>query len=146
MLDATKGTVAIIIARLKGEVKSFQCEICTHISKSKYDLKLHVEGVHEKIRNKECKECGSAFYRTGDLNSHVNTVHKKPKNVSFKYCSFSASGKGNLNQHVVAKHSEVTGEKVTFFQCYQCPFKSPQNAWLGKHIKKVHEKINDHIC
>ena len=55
----------------------FKCVKCPYKSNHSANLKKHILGVHDKIRNHVCKVCGFATSWKGTLNRHRATVHCK---------------------------------------------------------------------
>ena len=55
--------------------KSFRCRQCPYAAPAKWHLKLHLEGVHDKIRDHKCEHCERAFSFRSNLMRHRKTVH-----------------------------------------------------------------------
>ena len=55
--------------------KEFKCEQCPYQTPNKWNLRLHVNGVHKKLRNHICEECGARYSRRTNLKKHRIEVH-----------------------------------------------------------------------
>ena len=64
----------------RGSEKVFQCPECgVQIKNKRYNLKRHIQVVHNKERNFECQlpSCGQRFQTKTNLKRHVLNVHKQ---------------------------------------------------------------------
>ena len=59
--------------------EKLRCDQCPFTSYSKPSLKLHVAGVHDKIRKYVCEQCPFTSLRKGNLNIHIRDVHMKTR-------------------------------------------------------------------
>ena len=55
-------------------------QVCTEIHRKKA-LTLHIKGVHEKIKEFNCDRCNKKFSKGYNLKVHVQTVHEKEKKL-----------------------------------------------------------------
>lgn len=65
---------------------AFRCHICSVLFKRKYDLKTHIEAVHEKKRPHKCPysaTCKATFAHRGTMTKHVSSKFCPP----FEICS-----------------------------------------------------------
>ena len=63
-------------------IRNHICGECGYATSYKFDLKRHIEGVHEKIpkiKKHVCEDCGYASSHKGDLNKHIKGVHNKKR-------------------------------------------------------------------
>ena len=79
-----------------GSSRKFKCDKCPYQSSQKGNVKTHIMGVHEKIKNHVCNECGFAFFLRHHLKAHNDSVHKKIKNHVCNECGSTFSRKGHL--------------------------------------------------
>ena len=56
--------------------KSFECNQCEWKFTTSWDLKRHIERIHDKIKDYECKECNKEFFKKTDFNNHLSAVHE----------------------------------------------------------------------
>ena len=147
--------------------RKFKCNQCGHSSDSKYNLKAHIDVVHDKIRNHVCEECGQSFsqknnlklhiqavhemkekslkceqcpysaYLNSDIKKHVNYVHKKIRNHVCDQCGYAASRVNILRKHMAAVH-KIGGKKL---KCELCPHKTYWKHHLKEHVKTMHQNI-----
>ena len=60
----------------KMDNKRFKCKQCPFASVYKSGMRMHINKVHEKIKNHVCGECGYATFYKGCLKLHLESVHK----------------------------------------------------------------------
>ena len=89
--------------------KTQPCPFCSHISSSQGNLKQHVKGVHQKVRDQVCPHCTYKTTQKGTLKRHIRIIHDgnkmgKKERLSCNNCTFSTKSKNNLAQHVVQHH------------------------------------------
>ena len=83
--------------------KKIKCSICDKkIVQSR--LKLHVETVHEGIKNHQCQFCDKKFGQSDNLKRHVKIVHEGIKDHQCKICNKKFGTSGNLKRHVKNVH------------------------------------------
>jgi predicted RNA-binding Zn-ribbon protein involved in translation (DUF1610 family) len=87
------------------ETKMYQCPLCDHVSKRKYNLSTHIK-THDKARVKEfdCPNCPKSFDRRHDRDRHLATVHRGERSYSCDHCTTHFSRRDALNRHLVQKH------------------------------------------
>lgn len=87
------------------EEKLYQCPLCDHTSKRRYNLSTHIK-THDKNRVKEfdCPACNKAFDRRHDRDRHLATVHRGERSFTCDHCTTHFSRRDALNRHLVQKH------------------------------------------
>ena len=155
----------------KSKNQKYKCHHCPYTSSTKFKLKEHIEGVHEKtmsyfctecsyktswkislnrhikeLHNKgekefKCEQCSYASVRKDALKVHVEVVHEKIKNHVCGDCGYAASQKCHLKQHKESVHK--LGDKK--FKCEKCPYATVLKANLKMHIAGVHDNIK-YVC
>ena len=140
------------------------CRECGYVAKKESHLRLHIKGVHEKIKDHVCTECGYAAARIDTLKNHMASVHKKGerqykcekcpytsgnRNIYFDHikavhekikdyvcqeCGYAASRKFTLKSHRLAVHN-LGGEQ---YKCKHCTFTAYSNMKVWYHVQKVH--------
>ncbi|KAL7315127.1 hypothetical protein PS15m_006620 [Mucor circinelloides] len=102
--SAKKGTTT---AKQNKSVKLFQCPLCPHMSKRRYNLSTHMK-THDKNRVKEfnClhEGCQKSFDRRHDRDRHLATVHRGERSYNCSECKSHFSRRDALNRHLVQKH------------------------------------------
>lgn len=87
------------------------CDVCNKGFKNKYNLKLHKESVHLKIRKFVCdhRGCGRRFAQNVNLAKHKQIGHQ---NIKFKcsesFCGKEFTTKQNLKFHFKRKHLKLS--------------------------------------
>ncbi|ORE22359.1 hypothetical protein BCV71DRAFT_171973 [Rhizopus microsporus] len=89
------------------EPKLYQCPICDHVSKRRYNLSTHIK-THDKNRLKEfeCPQCSKRFDRRHDRDRHLATVHRGERSFVCKDCSIHFSRRDALNRHLAQRHED----------------------------------------
>ena len=59
----------------------FKCDICSANFDKDYELKSHVDSVHEGKRTFQCDKCTIGFGNKVDLKSHMDSVYDGKKNL-----------------------------------------------------------------
>ena len=115
------------------KINSFKCDKCTKTFQRKWNLKTHVKGVHDKIRDHVCQECGTGFTMLAWLNKHKQ-LHKDIRKYACEICSYKTNDKGHLLRHVKAVH-----EMIRAFKCKDCDYAASRKAHLHCHVKRHHQ-------
>ena len=55
----------------------YPCTICHKNLCTPYEVKTHIETVHEGQKNHQCTYCGKKFGRKDKLRCHIKTLHKE---------------------------------------------------------------------
>ena len=139
--------------------KLFQCDSCKYSCDLKYSFKRHVEQVHEKKKQYKCDLCDVCCSQMAGLKKHIRAIHKQEIVYKCNICEFSCSTTANLKNHVkmvhkdekmpavkeTKKHINIVNEKKKF-QCESCKYSNDIKWYLTRHIRLVHEKINEFKC
>lgn len=139
--------------------KMFQCEECGKKISSQYQLKKHIEAMHQgkmffcphcpyKIGWKkslkehlvlyhssaplkyQCSKCGKNFKRKGAMDEHELTHNSK--DIACDQCDKKFSSERYLTRHVESVHGESK------HSCSECHKKFTTNAYLKDHIRRSH--------
>ncbi|KAF1796454.1 C2H2-type zinc finger transcription factor [Mucor lusitanicus] len=102
--DYVKGAITVKESK---SAKLFQCPLCPHMSKRRYNLSTHMK-THDKNRIKEfnClhEGCKKSFDRRHDRDRHLATVHRGERSYNCSECKSHFSRRDALNRHLVQKH------------------------------------------
>ena len=52
-----------------------ECAFCFHRSRTRYDMKRHMENIHLGLRRFKCEFCGVDYQERSQLKRHVAVVH-----------------------------------------------------------------------
>ena len=55
----------------------YPCNICHKYLCTPYEVRTHIETVHEGQKNHQCTYCGKKFGRKDKLRCHIKTLHKE---------------------------------------------------------------------
>lgn len=93
-------------------VRSFECEICKKMYKTKRDLKLHLM-VHAVQRPHKCGTCDKTFLSTSKLKQHLN-IHSGNRPFKCNFCPKDFTNFPNWLKHTRRRHKvdHKTGEKL----------------------------------
>ena len=153
--------------------KILTCKQCSYKTSKNYQLKYHVERVHEKIKNQVCEDCGYATYFKQSLKQHMFIVHSIGEGETFscELCPFTAPTINRLRIHVGEVHEKIRNQvckecglgfsrkgdlkrhmicvhkvEEKKFKCELCPIKFISRSKMRTHIQEVHDKIKNHVC
>jgi uncharacterized C2H2 Zn-finger protein len=101
---ATKNKTIKKVAKPK-QVKLYECPLCDHVSKRRYNLSTHIK-THDKARVKEfdCSQCSKSFDRRHDRDRHLATVHRGERVFNCSDCGSHFSRRDALNRHLIQRH------------------------------------------
>ena len=87
--------------------KKFQCETCKKQFQTKHEAQLHWQYKHGNREKKfSCEDCDKKFAQSGDLKMHIKGVHLKIKDFHCTFCDVSFSQGCNLKTHMIKIHTE----------------------------------------
>ena len=66
-------------AKSEHDGKRFQCQICDCLFKKDFQLRYHIDGVHENKWRAKCEICNQTFQDKRNLNRHYLHVHEGVK-------------------------------------------------------------------
>ena len=114
-------------------IKDYKCVLCERSFSLAGDLKKHNNAVHNGQKDHKCDSCGKAFSQGGHLNTHINAVHNEQKDHKCDSCGKSFSIAGSLKIHIIAVHD---GQKE--HKCDSCGKSFSRAGNLKKHVNAVH--------
>merc|ERR1712141_816932 len=84
-----------------------KCEMCGKIFRSKANLEVHVNSLHNGIKYK-CQLCDMPFMQLRTLNKRVKLIHGIHEGLKFKCeaCNDSFKSKSHLLRHVKIIHEK----------------------------------------
>ena len=120
----------------KGMMKEKQkCQQCPYETSYYGRMKIHVNDVHEKVRNHICQECGYATSQKSNLGYHLASVHNmSKKRFECEQCTYKAHAKAHLNRHIEYTHKTNKMQ----FKCELCPFITTFKSTFKRHVEGVH--------
>ena len=117
-----------------------QCETCKSSFSNKYQLKIHIAAVHQKINVYSCEECNQKFEYNYELQTHISIKHER-KEFECQICHRTFNDKRNLNRHFNTRHL-----KLKPYRCEHCGKSYGQSQDLNRHKKAVHLKQKSYGC
>ena len=121
-----------------GDQFDHQCNTCEKSFRSEYELKKHIEMVHEKVRIL-CEICNKAVV---NVKSHISNVHEGEKNFKCEICDKMNSSKSNLQLHIDNVHKA----RIENYCCQFCQKNYSSQTNLKNHIRYVHENVEIFKC
>ena len=132
-----------------------KCVICENTFSNQFNLKRHVQVVHEKKKSKLCHGCGKMYDQIRDLRSHESTCTGSPnmkanriKNCECHYCNKKLSTKSKLKDHIRKKHeqpdlSEESSRRKLDLECAVCSKRLKSSRNMKHHMETIHKICNE---
>lgn len=124
-----------LAAHMKKHEKRFCCEMCSKMFAYKFQLDIHVQGVHYNLRPFPCKLCGKTFKTRYNYGSHM-AQHKDIRNFQCPFCPRKCRKNYDLRIHIRTH----TGEKP--YSCTYCQRAYSQNGDRMKHERHCQQKTS----
>ena len=121
------------------KLKEFKCTHCNNSYGRGFELKNHINNVHENLKLK-CRFCDKMFATTR-LNAHIREIHGKPKQYNCDICQKSLKRRSELKRHI-----DVVHEKQKNHKCTSCDMSFGMKQALEKHIISIHEQQKYFEC
>ncbi|XP_055297100.1 zinc finger protein 62 homolog [Sitodiplosis mosellana] len=125
--------------------QTFECHICHKISKSKRNLRFHLQSIHVKRRKIKCEKCDRHFSCKSAYESHKNRIHLK-MNIHNFVCS--TCGRAFTTKTRLVQHEYIhTGErplKCTHVGCEQT-FRTSSAKYAHLRIHRGQKKFKCRI-
>ena len=127
--------------RTHNSEKIYECNECYKRFSKKYNLKMHIKGVHQEERPFKCTICPKAFKRKAHLQAHLKKIHSiKPKIHVCKDCAEEFSSPYELKRH----RCTHTGKDTPICPTCSKPFSSVSS--MRTHQRKFHPEEKYHVC
>lgn len=125
--------------KFHGHVKNYDCNLCTSIFKSNYQLKVHLGKVHnvQKYRIK-CEQCDKICTTKGAMVLHVQSLHSDIR-YQCDECDYTTGIKWLVKLHK-RKHTAVKD-----YLCSVCERAFRRSSNLRAHMK-VHAGACGRVC
>ena len=81
-----------------------QCKDCGLLFAKSYNLKIHHDTIHKKLKPFRCQECGKWFGRKDHLVKHIK-IHAKQRNKKCQVCGKCFSLNSDLIEHNKVVHN-----------------------------------------
>ena len=123
--------------------KTYMCDDCGKVLKSRTALATHVK-LHQDDTRNQCSICFKIFSQRGYLKTHMNS-HSDSKPYSCEFCAMTFFGPTNLSQHRKRTHGDMIGESPKL-SCDLCTKRFWIPSELKYHRERVHEGKKDFSC
>ena len=125
-------------------MKNFKCEICTNAFATDFDLQKHHKRMHnESLTIHECPKCEYTSTEAGRVRKHVKMVHEGERPYPCSLCEKAYANSSDLKRHKKTIH-ENQGKII--HKCYYCDLTFEKLILLKIHLQNVHEGLEDPIC
>ncbi|XP_063698544.1 zinc finger protein 260-like [Culicoides brevitarsis] len=122
-------------AKIHTEDRKFSCDKCNAKFKRREHLRIHVNGVHLKLKPFKCEICDRTFSQIGDRNVHMKS-HSDQKEHSCTICNKKFRLVKALRTHLRIH----TGEKP--YSCTFCQKSFTTYMAMAAHTEKCQATIN----
>ena len=124
--------------KLEADSTTSTCFICNKKLANKYNLKVHMELVHEGVRNFGCVYCDKKFKTKAVLTVHIKAIHPKQDTPNTKEYNCNECDKQffqirNLNNHIESFHRNSRN-----YECNLCDKKFSYSEGLRRHQRDIH--------
>ncbi|XP_053687652.1 zinc finger and BTB domain-containing protein 49-like [Sabethes cyaneus] len=110
--------------------RPFSCSHCDKSFRTSTKLRIHVNGVHLKVRKYTCDICGKKFLDSGNLRNHKVTHNGERKHI----CDYEGCGKSFRLPGTLTVHKKSHTQEKTFI-CDICSKAFLYKWLLVKHIR-----------
>jgi KRAB domain-containing zinc finger protein len=108
---------------------AFTCEHCGKSFPKKYQMKIHIQSVHEKKKPYPCSDCDKMYPTESTLKVHINAKHTKEIKYQCPHCSYFTYLKGVIPKHILEVHERAKPHK-----CKSCNAEYFYKRGLANHF------------
>ena len=118
---------------MESHIKPYKCEHknCNKYFGTKWDLKIHINGIHNNIKLYKCQYCHKTFKHPSSKRNHINTIHLNKK-YPCHICGKILKGKGSLHSHLKLHNNNK------LYKCQHCNIGFVFKKELKYHLKMYH--------
>ena len=114
----------------------YKCELCDFLTKTKSNLKSHVDYIHNKIM-KKCEYCDKVYGSNANMKKHVLQYHTNDTNENIVKCD--QCGKKLNDKRYLKDHISIVHEGKRDHMCSICGKAFYSIFTLNKHISNIHD-------
>ena len=104
-------TADINIEKNNEKLKSRHCQECNKTFEKRY-FPIHLNVVHNNLRNFQCLQCPKAFGIKKTLQQHFQAIHEKLKPYKCPECDKACSQNSTLRRHIKLVHKKCPPSNV----------------------------------
>ena len=109
----------------------YKCNSCSKNFTTAQGLRLHIQTIHDGLRNQNCHLCNKSFHQAQNLRRHIKSVHKGQKECKCETCGKLFALAQHLKRHIHTVHEGRKDHKCEF-----CGKSFSQGGDLKRHILK----------
>ena len=114
--------------------KTFHCDKCSTIARTKRELKLHIKADHQMIKEIKCEDCDKKFHEHWELEVH-SEEHNKENKFNCAFCDKTFLLEWRLNKHL-ENHEKKSKICCHYFNNNKrCPFEDIGCMFLHEKSK-----------
>lgn len=121
--------------KIHSEERKYSCDQCNMKFKRREHLRIHVNGIHLKLKPFKCEKCDKAFAQSGDLKVHMK-CHSGEKEFSCTVCNKKFRLLKALRTHLRIH----TGEKP--YSCSFCRLSFMTYMAMAAHTVKCQAEVS----
>ena len=119
--------------------KSKECSTCGKQFGYAFQLKNHIQFVHEKTRSFKCSLCDKAYKTKTHLKEHFSSIHET-FTKKCDHCDKIYNKRQSLNVHIKRVHIKKDEADVLNLNCDECQKHFDTYENLRRHKVRMHNK------
>ena len=136
------------IGKQDGDSAFLECPQCSYSSYFEYQLKRHIQAVHEGLKPYICSYCEYQSSYKQHLRLHCQRVHQVELK-SNEIPSHKGSIKYELGKNVKQERFKTGASALSNGKVHKCPdcvYIGRRKETLQRHIKAIHQKVKPFSC
>lgn len=117
--------------------QKFVCDRCGYKTNDKYNLRIHMQGVHLKIKRFFCDCCDYKAFSKHKLRIHMVARHISKElrdRIQCPICTATFTAKSSLKVHIKSIHKKNPALYIHSHCCHVCEKPLPTPYLLQKHL------------
>ena len=117
--------------------KTLKCDLCSKYFSLEKQLKTHIKGVHQGIRNHSCDKCDKTYQTSSAMRYHKEMVHFGIKRHKCNDCEFGSTFPSDLQKHIKQVHLKIKSHKCGICEKYFTRSDHLKMHYAGMHSTKA---------